>query len=119
MSDAEKFCFACGAPIDARAELCPHCGVRQADVVSGDLRKAASDKFAAGLCGILLGPLGVHKFVLGMTNPGLIILAITVLTCGFGTVLTYPLGIIEGIIYLTRSDEDFYETYVVGKKQWF
>ena len=119
MSEAGKFCYACGAPIDLRAELCPHCGVRQADVVSGDLRKAASDKLAAGLCGILLGSLGVHKFILGMTTPGLILLAITVLTCGFGGILTGPLGMIEGIIYLTRSDEDFYETYVVGKKQWF
>jgi TM2 domain-containing membrane protein YozV len=93
--------------------------VRQADVVSGDLRKASSDKLAAGLCGILLGPLGVHKFLLGMTTPGLIVAAITVLTCGIGTALTYPLGIIEGVIYLSRSDAEFYETYVVGKKPWF
>jgi TM2 domain-containing membrane protein YozV len=118
MSEAGKFCYACGAPIDIRAELCPHCGVRQTDVVSGDLRKASSDKLAAGLCGILLGALGVHKFVLGMTTPGLIMLAITVLTCGFGGVLTGTLGLVEGIIYLTRSDEEFYETYVVGKKAW-
>lgn len=114
-----KFCFACGAPVDVRAEICPHCGVRQADVESAELRKAASDKLAAGLCGILLGAFGVHKFILGMTTPGLILLGATVLTCGFGTIITYPLGIVEGIIYLSKRDEDFYQTYIVEKKPWF
>jgi hypothetical protein len=33
--------------------------------------------------------------------------------------VTYILGIIEGIIYLTKSDEEFYQTYQVGKKAWF
>ena len=28
-------------------------------------------------------------------------------------------GLIEGIIYLTKSDEEFYNTYQVGKKPWF
>ena len=26
------------------------------------------------------------------------------------------IGLIEGIVYLSKSDEEFYETYVVGKK---
>ncbi|MFH4181154.1 zinc ribbon domain-containing protein, partial [Acinetobacter baumannii] len=26
-----KFCYACGQQIDARAEICPKCGVRQQD----------------------------------------------------------------------------------------
>lgn len=26
---ASKFCFACGRALDARAEICPGCGVRQ------------------------------------------------------------------------------------------
>jgi len=114
-----KFCFACGAPLDLRAEICPHCGVRQADVASEEMRKASSDKLAAGLCGILLGAFGVHKFVLGLTTPGLIMLGVTVLTCGLGGIITHPLGIIEGIIYLTKSDEDFHQTYIVEKKAWF
>jgi len=29
------------------------------------------------------------------------------------------IGLIEGIIYLTKSDEDFYKTYQVEKKSWF
>lgn len=119
MSETGKYCFACGAPIDARAELCPHCGVRQGDAASSDLRKAGGDKLAAGLCGIFLGYLGIHKFLLGMTTPGLILLLVSLGTCGIGIAVTGTIGLIEGIIYLTRTDEDFYETYVVGKKPWF
>ena len=28
------------------------------------------------------------------------------------------LGLVEGIIYLTKSDEDFQSIYVTGKKEW-
>lgn len=73
-------------------------------------------KIAAGLLAILLSPFGIHKFLLGYTNEGIIWLLITVCTCGTVTGL---LGIIEGIIYLTKSDEEFYQTYQVGKKGWF
>ena len=71
-----------------------------------------SKKLAAGICGILLGSLGIHKFILGMTTPGIIMLVATVATCGIGSI---PMG----IIYLTKSDEEFHETYVVGQKGWF
>jgi TM2 domain-containing membrane protein YozV len=80
---------------------------------------AASKKLAAGICGILLGSLGVHKFILGYNVPGIIMLVVTVATCGFGAVITSIVGIIEGIIYLTKSDQDFYQTYMVGRKEWF
>ncbi len=76
-------------------------------------------KIAAGICGILLGALGVHKFILGRTVPGIIMLLVSVLTLGFLSWLMAIIGIIEGIIYLTKTDEDFYNTYVVGKKNWF
>ena len=73
-------------------------------------------KIAAGLLAILLGPIGIHKFLLGYTTEGIIWLIISVCTCGTVTGL---LGLIEGIIYLTKSDEEFYQTYQVGKKAWF
>ncbi|HRQ72404.1 MAG TPA: TM2 domain-containing protein [Phycisphaerales bacterium] len=76
-------------------------------------------KIAAGICGILLGALGIHKFILGKTVPGVIMLLVSVLTLGFLSWLMAIIGIIEGIIYLTKTDEDFYNTYVVGKKNWF
>lgn len=72
-------------------------------------------KVLAGVMGILFGGFGVHKFILGYTNEGLIQIGITVVTCGAGSIL----GFIEGIIYLTKSDEEFYQTYQANKKAWF
>jgi len=72
-------------------------------------------KMMAGILGILIGSLGIHKFILGYTQEGIIQIVITIVTCGMGGII----GLIEGIIYLTKSDEEFYQTYQVGKKGWF
>lgn len=79
----------------------------------------ASKKIAAGICGILLGAFGIHKFILGMNKPGIIMLVVTVVTCGMGGAVMGIIGLVEGIMYLTKTDEEFYNTYVVGKKEWF
>lgn len=76
-------------------------------------------KIAAGICGILLGSLGIHKFILGLTQPGIIMLLVTLLTCGFGGFVMGIIGLVEGIIYLTKSDEEFYQLYGVQEKGWF
>ena len=68
-----------------------------------------------GIMAILFGPLGIHKFILGYTKEGIIQMVITFLTCGAAGII----GFIEGIIYLTKSDEEFYNTYQVGKRPWF
>lgn len=78
----------------------------------------ASKKLAAGICGILLGALGIHKFILGYTTEGLIMLLVTVLTCGFGGFVMGVIGLIEGIIYLTKTDAEFAQTYIADKKGW-
>jgi TM2 domain-containing membrane protein YozV len=82
-------------------------------------RDVANTKLAAGLCGILLGALGVHKFILGMNKAGITMLLITVLTFGIAGMVMHIIGIVEGILYLTKSDEEFYQTYMVQKKAWF
>lgn len=79
----------------------------------------ASNKIAAGVCGILLGGFGVHKFILGYTGAGLIMLLVSVLTCFIAAPIFHIIGLIEGIIYLTKSDEEFVKTYVDGRKEWF
>lgn len=79
----------------------------------------ASNKVAAGICGILLGSLGVHKFILGYTAAGLIMLLVSVLSCFMLAPIMSIIGLIEGIIYLSKSDEDFVRTYVDGRKEWF
>ena len=84
-------------------------------------------KILAGVLAILLGSLGVHKFILGYNKEGAILLVATligtVLSCiGIGVFvvgLTGLVGFIEGIVYLTKSDAEFYNTYQVGKKPWF
>lgn len=86
----------------------------------------SKDKTAAGLFAIFLGGLGIHKFYLGFTGPGLVFLLTN--TVGFlisWILLFIPhlilgvIAVIEGIIYLTKSDEEFHQLYVVEKKKWF
>jgi TM2 domain-containing membrane protein YozV len=79
----------------------------------------ASNKIPAGVCGILLGPLGIHKFILGYTGAGLIMLLVTVLSCFILWPILHIIGLIEGIIYLCKSDEEFVRTYVDARKEWF
>ena len=86
---------------------------------SGSKPPGADKKIAAGICGILLGALGIHKFILGYTAQGVIMLLITVLTLGIAGPIMGLIGLIEGILYLTKSDEDFSRIYVQNKKGWF
>lgn len=79
----------------------------------------ADKKVLAGILGIFLGAFGVHKFVLGYTTEGLIMALVSVLSCGALLPIIQIIGLVEGIIYLTKSDEEFVETYVNNKKGWF
>jgi TM2 domain-containing membrane protein YozV len=84
-------------------------------------------KVLAGVLGIFLGGFGVHKFILGYNQEGIILAAVTLLgiitSCIFvGALFVWipgVIGLIEGIIYLTKSDEEFYHTYQINKKSWF
>ncbi len=73
----------------------------------------------AGILAILLGAFGVHKFYLGYTKEGVIHLAITLVTCGIAAIVPSVIGLVEGIMYLTKSDEEFVNTYITNKKGWF
>jgi hypothetical protein len=116
-------------------------------VVTGALSsKSTKSKMMAAFLAFLLGGLGAHKFYLGYTGPGLVYLLVQV--CGFafctfaigdlselslmemGTITAFilyglvslalmGLAFIEGVIYLTRNDEEFEKTYVIGRKNWF
>lgn len=77
--------------------------------------QGADKKVLCGVLGIVLGGLGIHRFVLGDTKGGIIRLVLTLVTCGAASIV----GLIEGIIYLTKSDEEFVETYIVNQKEWF
>ena len=75
----------------------------------------AEKKTTAGILAIIpiTGGLGIHKFYLGYTKEGVIQLLLGL--CGVGCII----ALIEGIIYLTKSDEEFVATYITGKKGWF
>ena len=105
-------------------------------------------RLVAGLLAILLGWAGAHKFYLGMKRPAIMQLAVggggvvvalvvgnifvALGIFGIGVVIGLLLfavgyialmaagilGLVEGIIYLTKSDEEFQTIYVTGKKQW-
>jgi TM2 domain-containing membrane protein YozV len=89
---------------------------------TGQQIPGADKKVLAGILGILFGGFGVHKFVLGYNNEGIIMIAIQIVgwfLCGIPSLVISIIGIVEGIIYLTKSDEEFVQTYVIGRKPWF
>jgi len=79
-----------------------------------EMSAGENKKIVAGILAILVGSFGIHKFYLGYTKEGIIQILLSFL-CGVGGII----GLIEGIIYLTKSDEEFYTTYQTGKKPWF
>jgi TM2 domain-containing membrane protein YozV len=83
----------------------------------------SNKKLAAGLTGIFLGAFGVHKFILGYTKPAIIMLVVSLagglVTCGVASFVMGVIGLIEGIIYLTKTNEEFEATYLDAEKPWF
>ena len=86
---------------------------------SAELTEVSNKKLAAGLLAIFLGSFGIHKFVLGYTRAGLIMLLLTVFTCGIAGFVMGVIGVIEGIVYLTQTPEQFKAIYLDGRKEWF
>ncbi|MFA5523440.1 MAG: NINE protein [Tissierellales bacterium] len=127
---SNKFCPSCGASLDLNAGECKYCGEtittslpqqpqapqyqappQQAPAVSQPMYtttpyKPAKSKVVAGLLGIFVGGLGIHKFYLGKIGMGILYL----LFCW--TYVPAIIGFIEGIIYLTKSDAEFNARYV-------
>jgi len=121
-NDGTAFCQACGKDTQPGAVMCVQCGAKLS--ASTAQKKAGADKkLVAGICGILLGALGVHKFILGYTGAGIVMLTVSVVgffvTCGIAPSIVAILGLIEGIIYLTKSDEEFVRTYIDNQRPWF
>ncbi len=127
----QKYCPSCGAAVDATATECKYCG--QAIAVQNPQQQpqyqqpqfqqsqgntmyaptgdpvSTKSRIAAGLFGIFLGGLGVHKFYLGKIGMGILYLVFC------WTYIPSLIGFIEGIIYLCSSDEVFYQKYVAKK----
>ena len=97
----EQYCPSCGEPIKKGAEICPECGVRQQPATS-----TGKDRVTAGILALLLGGIGAHKFYLEETGMGILYL------CFSWTFIPALVGLIEGILYLTKSDVEFERKYV-------
>ena len=91
------------------------------NIVTVDGRPSEKDRLTAGILAILLGGFGIHKFYLGYNKQ----LVTMLLLVTFGSLLVSPIfataitAVSEGIIYLTKSDQDFYDIYVSNQKVWF
>lgn len=81
------------------------------------------DHVAAGLLAIFLGAFGIHKFYLGYNTAGFIMLAVTIiggmLTFTLASWVIWVIAVIEGILYLTKSQTEFEQIYVLNKREWF
>lgn len=128
---AQKFCHECGAQILAKAAICPKCGVAQpvqTGTISPGRSSGGSNRMAAGLLAIFLGGLGIHKFIMGYPAEGAILLCVNmvclVTSCCIyvpiiGCIAIVTIALIEGVIYLSKTDEEFHQIYEVGRRPWF
>ena len=120
-----RVCSQCGAALEGDSKFCKYCGTNngineetnnqsqyQEPVYSRPTMQSAEtvgtkvpvkSKVTAGILAILLGGLGIHKFYLGKIFQGILY----ILFCW--TYIPAIIGVIEGIIYLTKSDEAWAE----------
>ena len=101
-----SFCYHCAQPTNPQAVVCVNCGAALGaggPVVAGDQQNR---KLIAGLLGIFLGGLGVHRFYLGYTMIGIIQLVLClagILTCGITSIAAYIWGLVEGIMIIAGA----------------
>ena len=105
---ANVFCTNCGNSISDQAVACPQCGhpnaaqTQQSNAqYSSGYAGSPKNRVVAGVLGILVGAIGVHKFYLGKVGLGILYL----LFCWTG--VPAVIGLVEGIIYLVQSDQEF------------
>ena len=141
------FCNQCGTQLVDGSSFCPTCGAgngasgpaqavavyqqplyQQPHYQQPQASASQKSKMVAGLLGIFLGGWGFHKFYLGYGKEGGIMLAawvigaILIFALGIGVLaiaVVEIVGIVEGIIYLTKNEDEFLNTYVYGSKPWF
>ena len=99
-----KFCHACAERLDARAEICTTCGVRQ----PGRRRSSGRDRTTAAvlaLVSLFLGGVMLHKFYLGRTGAGILSLLF------FWTGIPWLLSLVHFVRFLTMDDGQFEDRY--------
>ena len=115
-----KFCFACGVSIDARAEICPKCGVRQPVAVQDAPAQAApvvseiSEKkvLPAFILCFFLGFIGMHYFYVGRKVAGFVFIALAI--TGYGLILTFLIAFFDLFALLFGRFKDKEEKNLVN-----
>jgi TM2 domain-containing membrane protein YozV len=113
---SKKHCFTCANILDARAELCPKCGVRQPHlagamaapapiVVTAPVPTTTKNKTTAGLLALFFGGIGVHKFYLGQGGLGVVYL----IFCW--TLIPALVAFIEALVLFGMNDRAFATKY--------
>jgi TM2 domain-containing membrane protein YozV len=87
-----------------------------AERLAAEYQAFVRKKIAAGVLALFLGNLGIHKFMLGLTTGGLTMLLLFFLIVPIPVLMV--ISLVEGVLYLTKSDEQFFQDYAVTKKQW-
>jgi hypothetical protein len=105
----KKFCYNCGEGVNAMQVMCIKCGVS----LSGWSASGGKKKTTAGICALLVGGLGVHKFYHGSWGWGILYILF------IWTFIPAILGVIEGIVYLTMDDATYDSKYNTEDKSAF
>ena len=131
---ARNYCGNCAARVNSPAQvMCTSCGAAIGGApayMGGPASYGAGSKSrtTAGILAILLGGIGIHKFYLGRTNPGIIMSVVFGVSFCSSFVFILPffacialsiIGLVEGIILLGKTDAQFQQEYVIGQKDWF
>lgn len=95
----EKVCDSCGEKIKLKAEICPHCGVRQ---------KKPINKATLLLLTLFLGGIGAHKFYIKKNGQGLLYL----IFCW--TWIPAIIALIEFFIFALADREELQKKYPEG-----
>jgi len=65
-----------------------------------------------------LGWIGAHKIMMGYTKQAIIMIVVSIVTCGVGAVIFSIISIIEGIILLTKTNQAYQSEYSDGRRPW-
>jgi TM2 domain-containing membrane protein YozV/RNA polymerase subunit RPABC4/transcription elongation factor Spt4 len=117
---SEKHCPECGYVMRGTTAVCPKCGIEQPGLTNTTDAGAGSNRVAAGVCAILVGALGIHKFILGYNTAGITMLLVSILAfCFYGWAVMHIIALVEGITYLSMTEKDFQRIHGKRTRPWF
>lgn len=140
VTEVEPFAAAFGVAEAAAESFLPAEDARTSHAGGPDYEAFVGNRVPAAVLAMVCGVFGIHKFVLGLNTGGTTMLVgflsipaavlVALLTKGYAQLPIVPIvliplamlvtvGLVEGLIYLTKSDDVFYRDYAVRKKQWF